>query len=440
MALSHLPAWLANAFGSFAQWLDRRSAARLPTLMLGILLASGRRTVTSWYRAAGVTAEYRQGYVTVCAAGRAVGDITISAVLAVKPLLPRGRLLLAIDDTPTARYGPEVEGCGIHHNPCPGPAGQAHVYGHVWVTVAALARHEQWGAIAFPLQAQLYVRKADLPRLPPERPRAFRTKLEMAVGQLQELKPWVGDFQQRWVVADGAYAKKPFLKGAKAAGFVVVSRLRRDAALFSLPGPKPAGRRGPQATYGGERISLAMRAGQARGWQEVQCVQYGKVVTKAVKTFLATWRPAGGVIRVVLVKEKDGWLPYFCTDPAATAEEVLEAMADRNAEEQVFKDVKGVWGAGEQQVRNVHSSEGCFNLNLWMYSLVEAWAWDRPEGELVDRSASPWDGEPRRPSHNDKRKALQREALVAEIEEALAGRPTKGQMRELAERLLDLAI
>jgi hypothetical protein len=437
MTLSHLPASLANAFGRFAHWLDSRSAARLPTLLLGILFASDRRTVTSWFRAAGIAAEFRQSYVTVCAVGRRFEDIAISTFLAVKPLMSRERLLLAIDDTHTPRYGPEVEGCGIHHDPCPGPAGGKFIYGHVWVTLAALARHEDRGTIALPLQAQLYVRRADLPKLPPERPRAFRTKLEMAAEQLVWLKPWVeGHFGQLWVVVDGGYAKKPFLRGAKKAGFTVVSRLRKDAALYSLPEPKPRGRRGPQATYGKSRISLAKRAGQTRGWEEVRCVQYGEEVTKTIKTFLATWRPAGGVIRVVLVKEEDGWIPFFSDEAEVTAVEILEAMADRNAEEQVFKDVKGIWGAGQQQVRNVHSNEGCFNLNLWMYSLVEAWAWDKEEEDLVDRSASPWDAEPRRPSHNDKRKSLQNVALREEIEEALSGRPTRERMRQLAERLL----
>jgi hypothetical protein len=90
-------------------------------------------------------------------------------------------------------------------------------------------------------------------------------------------------------------------------------------------------------------------------------------------------------------------------------------------------------------VRNVYSNEACFNINLWMYSLVEAWAWDKAEEALADRSASPWDRAARRPSHADKRKALQREVLQAEIHEALAGRPTKQGMRELAQRLLDLA-
>jgi len=440
MPLSHLPASVANAFGRIAHWLDRRTAARVPLLMLGMLFASGRRTVTSWFRAAGVTVEFRKCYVTVCAVGRAFEDMAISTVLAVKPLLPRKRLLLAIDDTHTPRYGPMVEGCGIHHNPCPGPAGEKYVYGHVWVTLSALARHEDWGTIALPLQAQLYIREIDLSKLPPERPRDFRTKLEMAVEQLNWIKPWVGnDFGELWVVVDGGYAKKPFLRGAKEAGFTVVSRLRKDAALRSLPEPKPAGRRGPQATYGKGRISLAKRAGQTRGWEQVECVQYGEKVTKTIKTFLATWRPAGGVIRVVIVKEEGGWIPFFSPDPQVTAVEILEAMADRNAEEQVFKDEKEIWGAGQQQVRNVHSNEGCFNLNLWMYSLVEAWAWDEAEEELVDRSASPWDTETRRPSHNDKRKALQRVTLRAEIEEALAGRPTKERLRELTERLLALA-
>jgi hypothetical protein len=101
--------------------------------------------------------------------------------------------------------------------------------------------------------------------------------------------------------------------------------------------------------------------------------------------------------------------------------------------------VKEIWGAGQQQVRNVYSNEACFNINLWMYTLVEAWAWSRQEEELADRSASPWDNQPRRPSHADKRKALQREVLQAEIHEALSGRPTKQRMRELAQRLLDLA-
>jgi hypothetical protein len=440
MPFSHLPAFLTSAFSALAHWLHQRSAVRLPLLLVGILFATGRRTVTAWFRAAGVRTDYRNGYTTVCAVGREASSLAVSAVQAVRPLLDPRRLRLALDDTPTPRYGPFVEGAGIHHNPSPGPAGEKYVYGHVWVTLAALAEHPDWGAVALPLQAQLYIRAADLDKLPPERRRPFQTKLELAARQLRWVSPWVdGRFEERWVVVDGGYAKKPFLRPAGKDGWVVVGRLRRDAALFSLPLPKPPSRPGPQPTYGKGRLSLAKRAGQKRGWREVECVQYGEAVAKTIKTFLATWHPAGGVIRVVLVREDDGWVAFFCTKPEATAEEVLEAAADRNALEQTNKDVKEVWGAGQQQVRNLHSNEGCFNLNLWLYSLVEAWAWDRPEEELVDRSRCPWDSEPRRPSHQDKRKALQRQILQAEIDEVLSGRPTKGDFRDLAQRLLDLA-
>ena len=188
MALSHLPASVFKAFCELAHWLDPRSASRGPLIMLGMLFASDRRTVTSWFRAAGITVEFRKGYITVCAFGRDFEDVAISTFLEIKPLLPRKRLLLAIDDTPSSRYGPMVEGCGIHHNPCPGPTGNPYIYGHVWVTLAALTRHESRGTIALPLQAQLYIRKIDLPKLPPERLREFRTKLEMAADQLLWLR------------------------------------------------------------------------------------------------------------------------------------------------------------------------------------------------------------------------------------------------------------
>ena len=442
MPFSHLPPFLTSTFALLACYLHKRSALRVPLLLVGLLFASGRRTVTAWFRAAGITDDFRPAYTTVCAVGRQVPHMAVGTLLAVKPLLCGPRLTVAIDDTPTARYGPEVEGAGIHHNPSPGPAGQKYVYGHVWVTLVALAKHPDWGTIALPLQAQLYIRQSDLPKLPPERRRSFRTKLQLAAEQLHWLRPWAANgYEELWVAADGAYAKRPFLRAAKQEGFTVVSRLRKDAALWSVPVPVLAEQRGRgrPPVYGKQRLSLAKRAGHKRGWQQVECVQYNHKVVKTIKTFLATWRPAAGVIRVVLVQEEDDWLPYFSTNPKATPAQVLEAMADRGSEEQMFKDVKEVEGAGQQQVRNLFSNEGCFNMNLWMYSVVEAWAWQKEEEALVDRSASPWDSEARRPSHQDKRKALQREVLQGEIQEALSGRPTKQKMRQLAQRLLKLA-
>src|SRR5437764_15297233 len=105
MSFSHLPPFLTSTFTALAHWLQKRSAARLPLLLVGILLATGRRTVTSWFRAAGIADDYRPAYTTVCAVGRQTGHLALSTLHAVRPLLGGGRLTVASDDTPTPRYG-----------------------------------------------------------------------------------------------------------------------------------------------------------------------------------------------------------------------------------------------------------------------------------------------------------------------------------------------
>jgi DDE superfamily endonuclease len=448
MSLSHLPAFVSACFAAGGSALDKRSAMRLPLLLLGALLAKGRRTVTAWFRAAGITDDFRCYYNTLWAVGRR-GPFVAACLFCrvVKPLLlmcSSDHLIFAIDDSPTKRYGPCIQGAGLHHNPTRGPAGEKFLYGHLWVTLAWLGQHPFCGVLALPLQALVYIRAQDVVDLNKEYPEyrwTFRTKLELAVELVLWLLCWLGQTAKSiWVVVDGGYAKRPFLRPLLERGLTVFGRLRKDAGLRSLPsGQRRQGQRGPLPTYGKQSISLAKRAGQQRGWQEVTCTQYGRQVTKTVKVFPATWEPVGGAILVVLVKEEDGWLAFFCTDVNVSVAAVLETMAARGAIEQTFKDVKEVWGAQQQQLRNVYACIGAFNVNLWMYSLVEVWAWSTDEDVLTDRRASPWDSEPRRPSHADKRKALQREVLQSEIETALAGRPTKGDLRALAQRLLDLA-
>jgi len=251
MPFSHLPAWLSRTFAHFASWLDRRTAQRLPLVLTGILFASERRTVTSWFRPAEITTDFRRAYHVVYAVGRQADHLALATLTTVRPCCARPHhRLFAIDDTPTPRYGPCIAGAGIHHNPTPGPAGEQFVYGHIWVMLAGLAKHPTWGTIALPLQADLYVRQQDVPALPRHYRWTFRTKLQLAVAQLQWLKPWVeGTAEQLWVVVDGGYAKKPFLRPARQAGFVVVSRLRKDAALWSVPPTtRRPGQRGPLPT------------------------------------------------------------------------------------------------------------------------------------------------------------------------------------------------
>ena len=97
----------------------------------------------------------------------------------------------------------------------------------------------------------------------------FHTKLELAAALIEWLVQQLGpDRPPIWVVTDGAYAKRPFLKRVLAAGVTVISRLRCDAALWSLPVTVDPGQkkgRGRPPKYGKQRINLAKRAAQTRG-------------------------------------------------------------------------------------------------------------------------------------------------------------------------------
>jgi hypothetical protein len=170
-----------------------------------------------------------------------------------------------------------------------------------------------------------------------------------------------------------------------------------------------------RAKDGKNKISLAKRTGQKRGWKTIACMVYGEAVTETYKTFLATYGPVGGVIRVVLVKEDHGWYAFFSTDPNASVQEIAEAFAGRATIEQDFHDVKKVWGSGQQQVRSIWNNLAVYNLNLWMHTLVELWAWHKSHEELCDCGDSPWDDTERRPSHANRRKALRRQILRNEF-------------------------
>ncbi|MGL6094631.1 MAG: hypothetical protein ACRC7O_02365 [Fimbriiglobus sp.] len=181
-------------------------------------------------------------------------------------------------------------------------------------------------------------------------------------------------------------------------------------------------------------------AGHRRGWATGTFDLYGKPTVKRYETFAATWRTAGGAIRVVLVDEPTGWVAFFASDPAATVADVLVGVANRFSLETRFRDCKEVVGAGQQQTRFHWANVGAFHVCLWAFAMTEAWAWGRGEQELVGhRSASPWDDGSRRPIRADKRRAWRRELLAAEIHAVLRAGATEPEIAAAAARLLNLA-
>jgi hypothetical protein len=438
---------LAATVSSMAGMLDARMTFRLSIIMAGMMVADDRRVAAAWFMAGGVQDDWDRFYDCLISVGRNTKSLALPLLKAVLQKFdpgPNGHLTVAIDDSPTQRYGRHVEGAGVHHDPTPGPADGEWLYGHNWVSLCLLATHPLWGVIALPLCSMLYVRAVDVPQLQEKYDWEFQTKHQLAV----QLMTWflntlrsLGVTCKIWLVTDGAYATSKVLKPLKERGVVLFSRLRKDAVLYDLPPESKVKRRGRPRIYGFHRINLHKRASHREGWQSITYHCRGGEVVRQYKEFLATSRLVGGVIRVVIVRFDDGgWAPYFCTDPQVEVRDILETVAARWAIEEHFHDVKEVWGAGQQQVRNVWSNIGCWHLNQWMYTLVELSSWDVAKPDLTDRSHRPWDNPDRRPSHADRRRAIAKEMLEKQFLESLPKTPDTRKFRRLIADLISLSV
>ena len=133
---------IQTAVGVLQAVMDPRIAFRLAIIVAGMFLADDRRTASAWFVAAGVQDDWDRFYDCLTSVGRTSAKLA-TAVLGLvvqKFALEFGdRILLAMDDSPTSRYGKHVEGAGVHHNPTPGPADGEWLYGHNWVALAWLA-------------------------------------------------------------------------------------------------------------------------------------------------------------------------------------------------------------------------------------------------------------------------------------------------------------
>ena len=157
---------------------------------------------------------------------------------------------------------------------------------------------------------------------------------------------------------------------------------------------------GDASAVGSDRLAIAISAVCAREGRAFAGREIWLEIPHNTRT--------GGQSRDMVRFDDGGWAAYFCTDAQVDVRDILETVAARWAIEEhpntlLGHDVKEIWGAGQQQVRNIWSNIGCWHLNQWMYTLVELCSWDVAKPKLTDRSNRPWDNPDRRPSHADRR-------------------------------------
>ena len=137
-----LTGMMAGLVASMAGMLDARMAFRLSIMMAGMMLADDRRVAAAWFSAAGVQDDWDRFYDCLISVGRKARLLALPLLVAVvrKFSAVGGRLIVAIDDSPTQRFGRHVEGAGVHYNPTQGPAEGEWIYGHNWVSLCVDSR------------------------------------------------------------------------------------------------------------------------------------------------------------------------------------------------------------------------------------------------------------------------------------------------------------
>ena len=100
-----------------------------------MFLAENRRVCGSQFVAGCVLVDWARFYDCLITVGNSCEVSLLMLMAVVKKFVfdPNEPVRLAIDDSPTRRYGSDVEAACVHHNPTGGPADGEWLYGHNWV-------------------------------------------------------------------------------------------------------------------------------------------------------------------------------------------------------------------------------------------------------------------------------------------------------------------
>ncbi|MCX6027232.1 MAG: transposase [Chloroflexi bacterium] len=323
---------------------------------------------------------------------------------------------LVIDDTTVGRYGRHVAHAGWFKDASAqgqGVKGTVIHWAHNWVVGAVTLRLPRWPLMRWVLPAvfALYRKRCDCDRSHP-----FRTRQELAAQMVRRVSRALPNVQWR-VSADGQYATRDLVAGLPA-GVNLVSRMRRDAAIYALPPThRPAGRRGPNRKKGkrlpSPRTSAARRK---KGWKKTTVLKQGRQVERLVLGVTCLWYHVckDVPVRLVIVRDPAGRQEddfCLCTDASVPDHQIVQRFYDRWAVEEAILEAKQQMGFESTRGWCSKTVNRQAPLAMVLLTLVKAWyarcAIEEPS-LLPERT--PWNPTKTRPSFLDMLSAL-REVL-----------------------------
>jgi hypothetical protein len=395
-------------------WEGVRSVFTTPTfatftsLVTGLLGATGTRTITGMWSAAGLAgrshhARAHRFFSHVRWDLDALGLLLASLVVA--RFAPSGALTVVVDDTLFHRYGTKTHGVFWQHD---GSAkgrdgigrGNCFVVVGLIVAVPFLTR-----SVCLPVLFRLHIPKSGASK--PDAARAL-------VGLLTRAFPE----RRIHVVADAAYRGPAWrtLPG----NTTFTTRLAANAVLYALP-PGPTGRRGHPA-WKGKKLGACADLAATATWRTMSVTCYGKTEPVSVATITCLWWGSlhRTPVTVVLAKKTDSTRPYdialVSTDTSASVEAIISRYADRWSVEQSIKDSKILIGAGDAANRLPRAVERSVPFAMLGLTILVLWYAERATAEAdlaAARARAPWNRKKTHVSIDDMLIAFRRARITA---------------------------
>jgi hypothetical protein len=372
-----LPPEIVALLAPFAPLFSEGVWGHAQALLIGALLATGKRTVTSALRILGKTQEAhftnyhrvlnRAAWCPLLASRILLGLIVMALVPGDRPIV------LAADDTVERRNGRQIKAKGCYRDAVRSSKKVLiKCFGLKWVSMMVLVRppwSQRVRALPF-LTALCWPESARLRR-------PHKTAIDCVQQMVLQVRRW---FPERRVVLvlDGGFAAVKLARACRRHRVALVCRLRLDAGLYEPPGEQPRGKRGRRPKKGPRQVKLKEWA--QRGdtpWEDVEVEWYGgqrKRMRLLCRTGL--WYSFGQdpvAIRYVLARDPEGDLEdagYFSTDEAMIPEEILRYIVWRWSVEVTFEEARAHLGLETQRQWSDLAILRTTPLLLGLYSIV----------------------------------------------------------------------
>jgi hypothetical protein len=442
-----IPVTLTQLIVKFAPLFSKRVWTHAQVLVVGALLAPGKRTVTAVLRVMGLSQERQfQAYHRVLNRARwsslAVARVLLGLV--VRTFAPTGPVVIGIDDTLERRRGEKIKAKGIYRDPV--RSSRSHMVkasGLRWLCAMLLAEIPWAGRVwALPFLTALCPSE----RYHQQRGQRHKTLPEWAGQLIGLLHRWLPG-REVVVVADSSYAVIELLKQVSDTPDVsLITRLRLDAALYDPAPPRAPRQNGRPRKKGARRPTLQrVLSDPQTQWRTVRVNNWYGGGAREVElcTDTAVWYHTGlppVPIRWVLIRD-----PQSEFEPQALVTtqldhapiQMLEWFVRRWTMEVTFEEARAHLGLETQRQWNDLAISRTTPTLFGCYSLVTLMAHALPRAKARVARTAAWYAKPR-PTFSDALAVVRRELWSHSHFSISSAKPEVVEIpRSLLERLTD---